>query len=65
LYQGSLCQAIAAVSNAPKFPKEPVGKALTKDGGDGGTRIRSHLPGSQSTKAKLHENPRIVRFVFR
>jgi hypothetical protein len=57
LYQGSLCQAIAAVSNAPKFPKEPVGKALTKDGGDAGTRIRSHLPGSQSTKAKLHENP--------
>jgi hypothetical protein len=26
LYQGSLCQAIAAVSNAPKFPNLDAGK---------------------------------------
>jgi hypothetical protein len=57
LYQGSFCQAIAAVSNAPTFPKEPVGKALTKDGGDAGTQIRSHLPGSQSTRLSFMRIP--------
>ncbi len=48
-----------------QVPKEPVCKALTKDCGDAGTRIRSLCRVRRTPRLSFIGNPRIAPFVFR